>query len=154
MSKRYQTQWAAQFFAAGELTRRKYLVALTNGNAEFADLLVKSPKGHYFSVDVKGMSAKNYWFIKKPESNGDQDNKYFLFVYVPKDLTPQYCIMSLTEMIDEIAQAEEESRQAEIERIKKGLGGYVNIGVSGFKFEQAFKYKDQWSKLPDYCIDG
>jgi hypothetical protein len=146
MSKRYQTQWAAQFFAAGELTRRRYLVALTNGNANFADLLVQSPKGHHFSVDVKGMSAKNWWLIKKPESTGDLDNRYFILVYVPQDLSPQYCIMSLKEMVDEIKQAEEASRLMEIERGEP----YANIGCGGFKFEQAFKYKDRWQTLPDY----
>ena len=77
MSRKYQTQWATQFLAAGELVRRGYLVALTNGNAEFADLLVKSPNNQHFSVDVKGMSTKNWWLVKQREENGDC---YFILV--------------------------------------------------------------------------
>jgi hypothetical protein len=54
-SKRYKTQWAAQFYAAAELTRRGYLVSLTLGNAPVADLLAVSPSGKHFMVDVKGL---------------------------------------------------------------------------------------------------
>ena len=43
--KKYQTQWASQFFAAAELIRRGDQVALTLGNAPVTDLLVVSPEG-------------------------------------------------------------------------------------------------------------
>ena len=58
LSKRYQTQWAGQFYVAAELTRRGYLVSLTLGNAPVVDLLVVSPDGEHFGVDVKGQSTR------------------------------------------------------------------------------------------------
>jgi len=145
MSKRYQTQWAAQFLAAGELIRRGYLVAIPNGNANFADLLAKSPNGHHFSIDVKGMSGKNWWFIKRPESDNDQNNQYFILVYILPNLAPQYFIFSLAEMIDEINQAEKESRKREIERGKP----YAKMGINGIAFEQAFRHSNRWQTLPE-----
>ena len=57
---RYKTQWATQFYAAAELTRRGYLVSLTFGNAAVSDLHVQSPDGVLFTVDVKGQSSRNF----------------------------------------------------------------------------------------------
>lgn len=46
MSRRCQTQWAAQFSVAGELCKRGYQVTFKMGNtAPVADLMVISPKG-------------------------------------------------------------------------------------------------------------
>jgi len=42
-TRKYLPQWACQFYAAAELTRRGYLVSLTFGNAPVADLLVVNP---------------------------------------------------------------------------------------------------------------
>jgi hypothetical protein len=58
---KFSTQWSAQFYVAAELTRRGYLVSLTLGSARFADLLVVSPGGSRFEIDVKGQSTRNFW---------------------------------------------------------------------------------------------
>lgn len=65
---RYKTQWSTQFFVAAELTRRGYLVSLTFGNAAITDLLVQSPRGVNFTIDVKGQSNRSFWDTKKRES--------------------------------------------------------------------------------------
>lgn len=52
-SKRYQTQWAGQFYVAAELTRRGYIVSFTLGNAPTTDLLARVPEGEAFSVEVQ-----------------------------------------------------------------------------------------------------
>jgi hypothetical protein len=59
MSATHFTQWAAQFAVASELRKRRYQVALTLGNHPAADLIVISPEGLPFSVDVKGLSSPN-----------------------------------------------------------------------------------------------
>lgn len=94
---RYQTQWSSQFFASAELARRGYLVSLTFGNAPESDLLVRSPSGSPFTVDVKGQSNKSFWLIQSRASN---PNHYFILVYLPKDYgIPRYFILASNELM-------------------------------------------------------
>jgi hypothetical protein len=59
VTKRVQTQWAAQFLAASELVRRGYTVSFTMGNhTPDADLMVGAPSYRQFWIDVKGLSSK------------------------------------------------------------------------------------------------
>jgi hypothetical protein len=65
---RHQTQWAAQFAVASELCKRGYQVALTMGNHPVVDLMVVSPKGVQFLVDVKGLHrGPNLWQVRRKE---------------------------------------------------------------------------------------
>ncbi len=148
-SRKYRTQWASTFFAAGELVRRGYLVTLTNGNAKFVDLLVQSTNESCFSIDVKGMSAHNWIPVRKPHrENSDQ---YYILVYVPQQLNdseiPRYFIMSSREMCQEIANAEEKGMQANKERLANGLEVYKEW-ASGISFKQAELYENKWATLP------
>lgn len=62
---RNQNEWSAVFLAAAELSRRGYCVALTLGpNAPLADLVVRSPQGKNFIVDVKGKGRSGRWCVK------------------------------------------------------------------------------------------
>ena len=63
----HQTQWAAQFAVASELCKRDYQVALTMGNHPRVDLMVISPSGTKFAVDVKGLHKRNWWLITEKE---------------------------------------------------------------------------------------
>ena len=94
---RYRTQWAAQFYTAAELTRRGYLVPLTFGNAPVSDLLVKSPNGSQFTVDVKGQSTRNFWLI---QPRMPDPRHFFILVFLPKENTPpQYFIISSDDLM-------------------------------------------------------
>jgi hypothetical protein len=55
--------WAAQFFVASELIRRGYtcLVHQRQQHSGCADLMVGTPSGGLFWVDVKGLAGKNDW---------------------------------------------------------------------------------------------
>jgi hypothetical protein len=142
--RRHQTQWAAQFFAAAELTRRGYQVAITLGNAVFTDLMVESPNGHHFDVDVKGQSTRSFWLIKqsKPE-----DNRYFILVYVPRNSkeAPEYFIMSSKEMEKLIVQVRDESCKKLKEQGK--IYDPKDNRFSGIKWTNAVEYTD-WMILP------
>ncbi|MGV8175732.1 MAG: hypothetical protein ACP5OU_08540 [Methanothrix sp.] len=150
-SRKYRAQWTSTFFAAGELTRRGYLVAITHGNARFVDLLIQSPNGKSFSIDVKGMSSRNWIPVKKPDQeNGDQ---YYVLVYAPLNLKdgeiPRYFIMSSKEMFEELTKAELEGSIQSRTRVAKGLSEY-KAWASGIQFKQAENYKDKWATLPGY----
>ncbi len=133
---KYRTQWAAQFYVAAELTRRGYLVSLTFGNAPAADLLVKSPSGHQFTVDVKGQSTKNFWLI---QNRLPDPNHYFVLVYLPKEsVSSQYFVVSS----DELMRRREEYRQSVLPR------GRYRDDLGGVNWSTVFAYEAKWNNLP------
>jgi len=87
----HHTQWAAQFAVASELCKREYQVALTMGNHPKADLMAISPKGVPFTVDVKGLAAKNPWFVRRKAKT---DNLFYVLACVPPGKANQFFIMS------------------------------------------------------------
>lgn len=134
---RYQTQWSAQFFAAAELTRRGYLVSLTFGNAPISDLLIRSPNGAQFTVDVKGQSNKNFWLIQRREQN---PNHYFILVYLPKNLdNPRYFVLSSNELM----KRREEYRETVLHK------GRYRDDLGGINWSTAFDYENRWNNLPE-----
>jgi hypothetical protein len=136
--KKYRTQWASQFYVAAELTRRNYLVSLTLGNAPVADLLVVSPSGIQFMVDVKGQSTKNFWLIQNREPRPDL---FFVLVYLPKEAEiPKYFILSNKEIM--------KKRNEYREHIENTSGRYDDK-VGGINWTTAFSYEDRWESLPD-----
>jgi len=136
-SRKYQTQWAAQFYVAAELTRRGYLVSLTLGNAPVADLLVVSPKQHHFRVDVKGQSTKNFWLIQRGEPCEDL---YFVLVYLPKDNeSPRLFVLSSAELM---------KRREEYKQHIESIGGKYKDEMGGVNWTTAFEYEDHWDILP------
>jgi hypothetical protein len=137
-ANRYRTQWAAQFFAAAELTRRDYLVALTLGNAPHADLLVESPTHQQFSVDVKGLAGHNWWLVRE-RPREDQPDIYFL-VHVPNAGTPpEYFVLTSDEMMAEMEKVRQTALAAGQAWTGKG---------SGIKWGTATQYVDRWDVLP------
>jgi len=138
-SRRYQTQWTAQFYAAAELTRRGYLVAFTLGNAPGTDLLVTQPDGKaHFRVDVKGQSTRNFWLVRGKEIEGDL---YYILVYMPRKLNehPRFFILSSSEMMRKTA---EDRKQIESRESK------YKDDLAGMNWSAAFEYEDRWDVLP------
>jgi hypothetical protein len=138
-SRRYQTQWTAQFYAAAELTRRGYLVAFTLGNAPATDLLVTQPDGKaHFRVDVKGQSTRNFWLVRGQQV---EDDLYYVLVYIPRNLAdpPQFYILSSAEMMHESARDR---------RAIESRGTRYRENLAGMNWSAALKYKDMWDTLP------
>jgi hypothetical protein len=139
-SKKYQTQWAAQFYAAAELTRRGYLVSLTFGNAPVVDLLVVSPNGKHFMVDVKGQSTKNFWLIQGREPD---DDLFYILVYLStKNDYPDYFIISGSELMLKRNEYNEYK-----EHINAKSGKYRD-DLGGINWSTCLPYKDKWENLP------
>ena len=136
---RWFTQWAAQFYVAAELTRRGYLVSLTFGHAPRVDIFAESPSGIPFMVDVKGLRSPNWWLIgRKPEPS---EELFYILVYVPRNTeeNPRFFIMTSSEVLEEIERHLEEIRARGREETELEYG---------FSWKTAFKYEDQWGKLP------
>ncbi len=136
-TSRYRTQWTAQFYVAAELTRRGYLVSLTFGNAPESDLLVRSPGGIHFSIDVKGQSTRNFWLLQRRDP---KPHNYFILVFLPEspETAPQYSILSSAELM----RRREEYRRSVVCRRK------CRDELGGIKWSTALAYKDRWGSLP------
>lgn len=139
--KRQRTQWATQFLAAAELVRRGYTVSLTMGNnTPIADLMVGTPVGKQFWVDVKGLSGKNYWLVTpKP----DHLALYYVLVFLAplvdypnKRLPDRFFILTQSEankLVSDYAKAHPNDKGKR----------------PGFHFDDPKESEDAWHKLPD-----
>jgi hypothetical protein len=83
VSRNHQTQWAAQFAVASELCRRGHQVAFTMGNHPKIDLMVLSPKGTPYVIDVKGQYKTNFWPVKPREKRDGDGLLFYVFAFVP-----------------------------------------------------------------------
>jgi hypothetical protein len=137
-TKKYQTQWAAQFYVAAELTRRGCLVSLTLGNAPVADLLVVSPDQQtHFMVDVKGQSTRNFWLIQRREPGEDL---FFVLVYLPQNhQPPKFYIFSSAELM---------ARREEYRQHIESTSGKYDDTLGGINWSTVSKYEGRWSTLP------
>lgn len=134
--KIYQTQWASQFYAAAELTRRGYQVAFTLGNAKEVDLLVLTPEKKQIKVDVKGQSTRNFWLVQRREEDPDL---YFILVYIPPlEEPPQYFILSCAEMM---------TKRKEYEEHIKAKGGKYRDDMGGMNWKSTFEFENRWHIL-------
>jgi hypothetical protein len=138
----HRTQWAAQFAVASELCKRGHQVAFTMGNHPKVDLMVISPSGAKFAIDVKGLYRKNFWVISRKE--GLQD-LFYILAFVPDDEPNQFFILSQDEVNTEVAR---QIARTKAERLKKGLSIEKSEQFPGLPWSVAEKSKDQWGKLP------
>src|SRR2546427_576365 len=87
----HRTQWAAQFAVASELCKRGYQVALTLGNHPAVDLMVVSPNGTPFLIDVKGLYKPTFWGVREQRL---RDNLFYVFAYVPDAGTNRFYVLT------------------------------------------------------------
>ncbi len=132
----YQTQWAAQFYVAAELSRRGYLIALTLGNAPRTDLIATSPSGKSFRVEVKGQASKNFWIIRRHDVDKDH---FYALVFLPKTGSPTFLILTSKEvqtLRDEYA-------------VRMSAKGSYRDELGGFNWTSPLPHRDRWDKLPN-----
>ena len=138
----HRTQWVAQFAVASELCKRNYQVALTMGNHPEADLMVISPEGVQFIVDVKGQYKKNWWLISPKKK---RKNLFYVLAYVPDEKPNEYFILTQDEVDSE---RERYLVEKKAERTRKGLS-IDNVGrFPGLSSAVASGFRDKWKKLP------
>jgi hypothetical protein len=129
MNKGHFTQWAAQFAVASELCKRSYQVALTLGNHPAVDLMVISPNGQRFSIDVKGVKSRAGWLVRRHEPD---DDLFYVFALVPKGKPNRYFVMTQQKVNEEIA------RRAKV----------APTTPSGFLWPVVEFHEDKWGVLP------
>jgi hypothetical protein len=112
-------------------------VSLTFGNAPVSDLLVRSPSGSQFTVDVKGQSTKNFWLIQQRVLD---PGHFFILVFLSAQYAPpQYFIISS----DELMCLREEYKQSALAR-----RGKYGDDLGGINWSTALRYGGKWDTLP------
>lgn len=130
---RHQTQWAAQFAVASELCKRNCKVAISLGNQPGFDLLVMSPNGQTFPIEVKGQAGKLYW---QTEKKIHHDKLFFVFAYVPDgDERNRFFVMDQKTVDDFIDK-------------HRAASGNSRTHRSGIPWPDVEKFESHWHKLP------
>jgi hypothetical protein len=137
----HQTQWAAQFAVASELCKRGYQVALTMGNHPIVDIMVFSPKGKSFQIDVKGLYKPAYWLVKPKKP---RDGLFYVFAYVPAGQPNEFFVMTQRQ-VNKAIQTSWDKFRAKHGRPRADISENRMPGVE-WKF--ARKYLDKWNALP------
>lgn len=88
--KPHNTEQAARGLLMYELAIRGYTVQLTDSRFPTEDLLVVSPSGKHFGIDIKGQTKRSLWRVKEPPHNSEL---FYAFVYVPIDDEPKVYLM-------------------------------------------------------------
>lgn len=136
-AKGRQPQWAAQFLAASELIRRGCIVSFTTGNnTPIADLMVGTPNGALFWVDVKGLTTKADWLIRpKAPRRGLFCVLVWLAALSELRLADRFFVLTQNE-----ANLLEKKYRDEYPASKDSM--------PGFRFKWAEEHEGRWDKLP------
>lgn len=138
----HQIHSAAQFAVAGELCKRGYQVALTMGLYPVIDLMVVSPKGVPFLVDVKGQYQKNIWSVRLNKAQG----KLFYVLALVSDVgQTRFFILTNEEVEREIRR---DLQHAVARREARGLDGEP-LSVRSVTWDFAKKHEGAWKVLPE-----
>jgi hypothetical protein len=118
--RHHQTQWAAQFAVASELCRRGNQVALTMGNHPKIDLMVLSPNGRPYFVDVKGQyKGPNPWPVTPKRKTAELLFYVFAFVPDPGDGSLRFTVLSQDEVNAHVAETTAKWKARKLERADK-----------------------------------
>ena len=142
MQAPHRAQWAAQFAVASELCKRGYEVALTMGNHPVIDLMVVSPKGVPFFIDVKGQYKRNVWPVRLKKARG---KLFYVLVFVPNVGHNQFFILTQVEVEKEI---QRDSQHAIARRKARGLDGEP-LSFPNVEWDFVKKHEGAWKVLPD-----
>jgi hypothetical protein len=125
-----------------KLQWRGYEVALTMGNHPIVDLMVISPKGVPFVIDVKGQYRKNPWPVRPKEPRA---KLFYVLAFVPDNESNEFFILTQGQ-VNRAIQAN--WKRAIARRRAKGL---VRRGDNRFPVVErdfAARYNNRWDTLP------
>jgi hypothetical protein len=132
---RHNVEQMARGYLMYQLAKRGYNVQITDSRFPAVDLLVVSPSGKHFGIDVKGQRTKNFWRFNEREANQEF---YFAFMYVPEEGTPRVFIMDSEKTINLW-------REYKQKAIKRGL---KEDSIWGLNWTQPHPYEDRYDLLP------
>lgn len=133
----HNVEQAARGYVTFELARRGYVVQQTDSRFPTEDLLVVSPEGKHFGIDVKGQKTKNFWIIKEPKPS---DELFYFLIYIPQTDSPELYILSSHELF---------KLWHEYKDRIVGKGGDAGSNIWGINWTTPFPYKNKWEVIPE-----
>jgi hypothetical protein len=90
---KHNVEQMARGYLMYELARRGFTVQITDSRFPKYDMLVVSPRGKHFGIEVKGQSTKSFWRFNDREPKREM---YYAFVFVPPadEAKPRIFIMN------------------------------------------------------------
>jgi hypothetical protein len=132
---KHNVEQMARGYLMYELARRGYNVQITDSRFPVVDMLVVSPSGHYFGIDVKGQRTKNFWRFNAREP---KDDLFYAFVYVPEEGTPRVFIMDSKKTMGLWQEYKDNAIQM----------GSKEDNIWGLRWTQPHPYEDKYDLLP------
>ena len=135
----HNVEQMARGYLMYQLARRGYYVQFTDSRFPAHDMLVVSPSGKHFGIEVKGQSTRNFWRFKYRKPHPEM---YFAFVFVPRDQDdlPRVFIM-------ESATTMRLWKAYKSNAIKK-YGAKEDDVNFGLRWTQTYPFEDQYELLP------
>ena len=132
----HNVEQAGRGFAMYELARRGYVVQFTDSRFPKEDLLIVSPSGFHFGIDVKAQRTKNFWRMREPKIS---DQYYYFLIYIDvENMNPDVFILPSKEMY----QLWHEYKDRMISN------GVRDNYIWGVNWSTPKPYKDNWACLP------
>jgi hypothetical protein len=132
----HNVEQAGRGYALYELAKRGYIVQFTDSRFPKEDLLVVSPSGFHFGIDVKAQRTKNFWIIREPIAS--EQFFYFLIYLDAKKDKPDLFILPSNEM-----------HHLWHEYKNRMLGnGAPEDNIWGINWTTPRPYQNNWSCLP------
>jgi hypothetical protein len=132
---RHNVEQMARGYLMYQLAKRGYNIQITDSRFPTVDLLVVSPSGIHFGIDVKGQRTRNFWRFSEREP---KQEFYFAFVYVPEVGNPRVFIMDSENTMS----LWREYKQKAMER------GLKENSIWGLNWTQPHPYEDRYDLLP------
>jgi hypothetical protein len=118
-----------------QLARHGYCVQITDSRFPTYDMLVVSPGGKHFGIEVKGQSTPNFWRFNE---RAPRREMYYAFVFVPPDGEPRVFVMRSTEAM----RLWKEYKEKTMKRTGK------DSGIWGLNWTQPHRFENQYDRLP------
>ena len=132
----YNTEQAARGYLMYALAIRGYKSLLADSRFPREDMLVVSPSGKHFGIEVKGQRiAKNFWRFSYRSPHPEI---WYAFIFVPENGTPKVFIM-------ESATTMEGWKKYKEDGLKRGL----EDNQWGLPWTTPLKYENRWNLLPE-----
>ena len=132
---RHNVEQMARAYLMYELAKRGYFIQITDSRFPAYDMLVVSPSGKHFGIEVKGQRTRNFWRFEEREPNPEM---YYAFVYVPEEGSPRVFIIDST-MTMELWRQYKQNAMAK---------GAKEDNIWGINWTTPYPYENKYDLLP------
>jgi len=133
----HNVEQMARGYLMYELARRGYYIQMTDSRFPTYDMLVVSPSGKHFGIEVKGQSTKNFWRFEERQPHPEM---YYAFIFVPQEGKPRVFIM-------DSASTMKLWNEYKIKTVNKGVAKRDNQW--GLNWTQPHPFEDWYNILPE-----